>query len=79
MSPPTEVAGRYVLGPRLGAGGMSTVFEARDTVLERPDSDPDGAFGRVVAAYAVALDRGDEAASAFAAAKQAAGWAPVAD
>jgi eukaryotic-like serine/threonine-protein kinase len=36
MSPPTEVAGRYVLGRRLGAGGMSTVFEARDTVLERP-------------------------------------------
>jgi eukaryotic-like serine/threonine-protein kinase len=35
MSPPTEVAGRYVLGRRLGAGGMSTVFEARDTVLER--------------------------------------------
>jgi serine/threonine-protein kinase len=36
MSPPTEVAGRYVLGRRLGAGGMSTVFEANDTVLERP-------------------------------------------
>ena len=36
MSRPTEVAGRYVLGRRLGAGGMSTVFEARDTVLERP-------------------------------------------
>jgi len=36
MSPPTEVAGRYVIGRRLGAGGMSTVFEARDTVLERP-------------------------------------------
>jgi serine/threonine-protein kinase len=36
VSPPTEVAGRYVLGRRLGAGGMSTVFEARDTVLERP-------------------------------------------
>jgi serine/threonine protein kinase len=36
MSPPPEVAGRYVLGSRLGAGGMSTVFEARDTVLERP-------------------------------------------
>jgi serine/threonine-protein kinase len=35
VSPPTEVAGRYVLGRRLGAGGMSTVFEARDTVLER--------------------------------------------
>jgi eukaryotic-like serine/threonine-protein kinase len=36
MTPPTEIAGRYVLGRRLGAGGMSTVFEANDTVLERP-------------------------------------------
>ena len=36
MSPPTEVAGRYLIERRLGAGGMSTVFQARDTVLERP-------------------------------------------
>jgi eukaryotic-like serine/threonine-protein kinase len=36
MSPPTEVAGRYLIERRLGAGGMSTVFKARDTVLERP-------------------------------------------
>jgi serine/threonine protein kinase len=36
VSPPTEVAGRYVIERRLGAGGMSTVFLARDTVLERP-------------------------------------------
>ena len=36
MSPPTEVAGRYVIERRLGAGGMSTVFMAMDTVLERP-------------------------------------------
>jgi serine/threonine-protein kinase len=36
MSPPTEIAGRYVIERRLGAGGMSTVFEARDNVLERP-------------------------------------------
>src|SRR5262245_27166654 len=35
MSPPTEVAGRYLIERRLGAGGMSTVFQARDTVLER--------------------------------------------
>jgi eukaryotic-like serine/threonine-protein kinase len=35
MSPPTEVAGRYLIERRLGAGGMSTVFKARDTVLER--------------------------------------------
>jgi eukaryotic-like serine/threonine-protein kinase len=36
MSPPTQVAGRYMIGSRLGAGGMSTVFKANDTVLERP-------------------------------------------
>jgi eukaryotic-like serine/threonine-protein kinase len=36
MSTPTEVAGRYVIERRLGAGGMSTVFMANDTVLERP-------------------------------------------
>jgi eukaryotic-like serine/threonine-protein kinase len=35
MSTPTQVAERYTLGKRLGAGGMSTVFLARDTVLER--------------------------------------------
>jgi serine/threonine protein kinase len=36
VSPPTQVAGRYVIERRLGAGGMSTVFKANDTVLERP-------------------------------------------
>ena len=36
MSTPQEVAGRYRLDGRLGAGGMSTVFIAHDTVLERP-------------------------------------------
>jgi serine/threonine protein kinase len=36
MTPPTEIAGRYELGRRLGAGGMSTVFQANDSVLERP-------------------------------------------
>jgi eukaryotic-like serine/threonine-protein kinase len=36
VSPPTEVAGRYLIENRLGAGGMSTVFMAKDTVLERP-------------------------------------------
>jgi eukaryotic-like serine/threonine-protein kinase len=35
MSRPTEIAGRYLMERRLGAGGMSTVFQARDTVLER--------------------------------------------
>jgi serine/threonine-protein kinase len=36
MSTPREVAGRYRIDRRLGAGGMSTVFLAIDTVLERP-------------------------------------------
>jgi eukaryotic-like serine/threonine-protein kinase len=35
MSPPAQVANRYVIERRLGAGGMSTVFMATDTVLER--------------------------------------------
>jgi serine/threonine-protein kinase len=35
MSAPTEIGGRYHLERRLGAGGMSTVFLARDAVLER--------------------------------------------
>jgi serine/threonine-protein kinase len=35
VTTPTEVAGRYRLENRLGAGGMSTVFRAQDTVLER--------------------------------------------
>src|SRR5947199_9062138 len=36
MSTPKEVSSRYRLDRRLGAGGMSTVFTALDTVLERP-------------------------------------------
>ena len=35
MSTPSEVAGRYRIDRRLGAGGMSTVFLATDAVLER--------------------------------------------
>jgi serine/threonine-protein kinase len=35
VSTPVEVAGRYQLDRRLGAGGMSTVFLGLDTVLER--------------------------------------------
>ncbi len=35
MATPNLVAGRYRIERRLGAGGMSTVFMAMDTVLER--------------------------------------------
>ena len=36
MAAPREIMGRYRLEGRLGAGGMSTVFLATDSVLERP-------------------------------------------
>src|SRR2546423_14869793 len=32
----TELSGRYRLDAQIGAGGMSTVYRAFDTVLERP-------------------------------------------
>ena len=35
MTVPAKVADRYRIERRLGAGGMSTVFQATDTVLER--------------------------------------------
>ncbi|HEY1360269.1 MAG TPA: protein kinase [Thermoleophilaceae bacterium] len=35
MAAPPDVAGRYRIERRLGAGGMSTVYQALDTVLER--------------------------------------------
>jgi serine/threonine protein kinase len=35
VSPPTQIASRYEIERRLGAGGMSTVFLATDSVLER--------------------------------------------
>ena len=35
MTPPSQIAGRYLIERRLGAGGMSTVFLATDEVLER--------------------------------------------
>src|SRR5215212_4822426 len=35
MNTPNDIGGRYRLDRRLGAGGMSTVFLAIDTVLER--------------------------------------------
>jgi serine/threonine protein kinase len=35
MSAPAQIATRYRINRRLGAGGMSTVFLATDSVLER--------------------------------------------
>ncbi len=50
------------------------------TVLAAPESDPDGAFGTLVGAYAAALDRGVDAATAFKTTITAAGdWSRVTD
>ena len=49
MPTPTDIAGRYELERRLGAGGMSTVFLAKDRVLIRMPSNVyvvDGAESR---------------------------------
>lgn len=47
------------------------------TVVVAPDDDPDDAFARVVASYAVALDAGREPREAFAAAVSGGGWEPA--
>jgi hypothetical protein len=47
------------------------------TGLARPATDPDGTFATIVAAYAVALDRGTAPAEAFASAQASGGWAAV--
>lgn len=38
--PPQSYFGRYLLGARLGAGGMSEVYLARDRVLECETRSP---------------------------------------
>lgn len=58
-----------------GSDGSALPTDA--TVLERPTSDPEGAFARLVAAFAAELDRGVEPATAFSAASGSSGWAPV--
>jgi len=62
----------------LTEGSAGTGIPDAATALLRPPTDPDGAFAAMVAGYAVALDRGDEPRSAFAAAQRAGGWAAVA-
>jgi hypothetical protein len=58
-------------------GASMTGIPDTATALQRPVTDPDGTFAAMVAGYAVALDRGDEPRSAFAAAQRAGGWAAV--
>ncbi len=61
----------------VGAGRVPAALPADATVLERPGADPDGAFARMVATYAVALDGGREPGLAFSEASGGGGWAAV--
>lgn len=60
------------------AGSPAPVVPVDATVLEAPPED-DGSFGRVVGAFAAALDSGLEAKAAFAQAVERSGWEAVAD
>jgi hypothetical protein len=60
------------------AGSMPPAVPAQATVLEAPIDD-DGAFGRVVGAFAAALDGGLDAEAAFGQAVERSGWEAVAD
>ncbi len=63
----------------LAEGASTESLPGMTTALERPDRDPEGTFASMVAAYAVALDRGSEPAAAFDEAQRSGGWAAVAD
>lgn len=62
----------------VGAGGATPAVPPETTVLEAPEED-DGSFGRLVGAFARALDAGVDPAVAFGEAVTSSGWEPVAD
>jgi hypothetical protein len=57
---------------------VSPAVPPETTVLEAPAAD-DGSFGRVVGAFAAALDSGLDAEAAFGRAVERSGWEAVAD
>lgn len=63
----------------LPPGGDAAGAPAGATVLEAPADDPDDAFAGLVARFALALERGSEAADAFATALAGSGWQSAAD
>jgi sugar/nucleoside kinase (ribokinase family) len=62
-----------IIGP-----GATGGLPAGAIVLEAPEEDPDGVFGRTVGLFAAALDQGRPAAEALAAATSGTGWTAVA-
>ncbi len=61
----------------VATGSDGSALPPDATVLERPTSDPDADFARLVATFAAALDRGVKPATAFSEASGNAGWVPV--
>jgi hypothetical protein len=76
------VEGAQFAGARLivlvPAGSPLPSVPAEATVLEAPPAD-DGSFGRVVGAFAAALDSGMEPETAFGRAVERSGWEAVSD
>ena len=72
------ISDKYVLLPH--GAPVPDGLPGDATVLGSPASDPDDAFGALVGAYAAALDRGLDAATAFRTTIDAAGgWSAVGD
>jgi sugar/nucleoside kinase (ribokinase family) len=67
-----------VTGPGEAEATQLTALSETATVLEAPVDD-DGSFGRLVGAYAAALDAGEEPGKAFRDGVTAAGWEPSLD
>jgi hypothetical protein len=76
VSDAAAFAGAHLIA--LVASGAEASDDLRAaTIIEVPEADPDGVFGAVVGAYAAALDRGVDPASAFSASVAAGGWETV--
>lgn len=71
-------AGAHLIAIVAGAAD-ATGLPADATVFDRPAGGAEGALASVVAAYAVALDRGADPAAAFAEAAAGGGWGAIAD
>ena len=69
-------AGAHLIAIVSGAADAAGL-PADATVLDRPAGEAEGALASVVAAYAVALDRGAEPSAAFAEAVAGGSWAAV--
>ncbi len=62
----------------LGTGATAAGLPREATILEAPDEDPEGIFGRTVGLFAAAIDQGRPASEALVEATSGSGWTPVA-